>query len=284
MKTGLVLEGGAMRGMYTAGVLDVFLEENIQVDGLVGVSAGAVFGCNYKSKQHGRSIRYNKKYCNDSRYVSIRSLITSGDIYNVKFDYDELPNRLDLFDHDTFKENPMAFYTVCTDVKTGEPIYHLCGNDKEEDLLWMRASASMPIVSRPVKIGDSKYLDGGISDSIPIKWFQKMGYDRILVVLTRPYGYRKQPSSKLMNILVKKYPAIEERMKNRAQNYNQTLDYIEKVSDDKTIMTLYPSKDLHIHRLEKDPNQLEAQYQLGRNDTLALLPQIKNLFDERYNP
>ena len=178
MKTGLVLEGGAMRGMYTAGVLDIFMENNITVDGAIGVSAGATFGCNFKSKQIGRSIRYNMKYSHDPRYVGIRSLIKTGDLYGADFCYKELPNKLDLFDVETYQKNPMEFYVVATDINTGKPVYHLCPDGDERDIEWYRASASMPLVSRIVKIDGIELLDGGIADAIPIHKFQEMGFEK----------------------------------------------------------------------------------------------------------
>lgn len=171
MKTGMVLEGGAMRGLYTAGVLDVLMENGIYTDGAVGVSAGAAFGCNYKSRQIGRSLRYNCKYCRDPRYISLLSLIRTGDLYNAQFCYYEIPEKLDPFDTAAFAASPMEFYVVATDVTTGKPAYHLCRDGGRDDIEWMRASASMPLVSRVVEIGGGLYLDGGISDSIPLEWF-----------------------------------------------------------------------------------------------------------------
>ena len=193
MKKGLVLEGGAMRGLFTAGVLDVMLEHNIEFDGAVGVSAGACFGCNYKSKQIGRTLRYNKRFAKDKRYCSLYSLLTTGDLYGADFCYHEIPEKLDVFDEETYENNPMEFYVVCTDAETGEPVYHRIDTGNEENLEWIRASASMPVVSRAVEIGGKKLLDGGISDSIPLDWFTSIGYDRNVVVLTRPADYVKEP-------------------------------------------------------------------------------------------
>jgi len=203
MKTGLILEGGAMRGMYTAGVLDVFMENDITVDGTIGVSAGAVFGCNYKSKQIGRTLRYNLKYSKDPRYVGLSSLIKTGDIYGVDFCYNEIPNNLDPFDVKTYQENPMDFYAVTTDIETGKPIYHLCPKGDDTDIQWFRASASMPLVSRIVEIGNKKMLDGGISDSIPIHQFRKMGYEKNIVILTQHNGYRKKKTNTIPLVKLK---------------------------------------------------------------------------------
>ena len=193
MKKGLVLEGGAMRGIYTAGVLDAFLEQNITVDGVIGVSAGAVHGCSYVSGQHGRSIRYYLKYMKNPRFMSFRSLLKTGNLVETEFSYHELPDRLDVFDRKAFAESPMDFYVGCTNVETGKPEYILL--DTMDEIDYMRASASMPMVSQIVEVGGMKLLDGGVADSVPIRAFQQMGYEKNIVVLTRPAGYRKKKSS-----------------------------------------------------------------------------------------
>ena len=197
MKTGLIMEGGAMRGMFTAGVIDVLMEAGVCFDGAIGVSAGAVFGCNYKSRQIGRVIRYNKTYCQDPRYVSFRSLLRTGDIYGEEFCYHELPDRLDPFDVKTYEENPMDFYVVCTDVETGKPVYHNCLKGDAEDIQWMRASASMPALSRFVNLDGHMLSDGGTADSIPVRFFESIGYERNVVILTQPEGYVKKPNQLL---------------------------------------------------------------------------------------
>ena len=190
MKKGLIMEGGAMRGMFTCGVIDVFMENGITFDGAVGISAGAVFGCNYKSKQIDRPLRYNKTYCRDKRYCSFSSLLKTGDLYNADFCYRELLENLDPFDAGTFEKDPMAFYVGATDVKTGKCIFHKCTDGKQTDTQWLRASASMPLVSRVVKIGTYELLDGGIADSSPLKFMEEECYDRKVVILTQPLGYR----------------------------------------------------------------------------------------------
>lgn len=277
MKTGMVLEGGAMRGMYTAGVLDVMMENQVEVDGVVGVSAGAVFGCNYKSKQIGRVIRYNTKYCSDERYVSLKSLIKTGDLYGAEFCYNELPNHLDLFDVKTYQENPVDFYVTCTDVHTGRPVYHLCSRGDAEDIQWMRASASMPLVSRVVSAGGYDLLDGGISDSIPIRWFYKQGYDKIIVILTQPDGYRKKPSRILpiFRLFMRKYPAIAEAMERRHRNYNGSLRAVKKLEERGKVFLVQPSEPITIGRTEKDAGKLREVYELGRRDAMARLQEMK---------
>ena len=209
MKTGLVLEGGAMRGMFTAGVLDVLMEAGVAVDGAVGVSAGAAFGCNYKSRQIGRAIRYNMTYCRDPRYCSLRSLVRTGDLYGVDFCYRVIPMELDPFDVETFARNPMPFYAVCTDLRTGKPVYHLLQNGGEEDMAWIRASASMPTRDLVlVRVDSHELLDGGIADSIPLRFFESIGYERNIVVLTQPQGFimEKNRYLPLLRVALRKYP------------------------------------------------------------------------------
>lgn len=276
MKTGLVLEGGAMRGMYTAGVLDVLMEKGIQADGVVGVSAGAVFGCNYISRQVGRAIRYNTKYCQDPRYGDFRSLLRSGNIYEEEFCYHELPDKLDPFDWETYKNSPVEFYVVCTDVETGRAVYHRCTGEKE-DLRWMQASASMPFVSRVVEIGGRQFLDGGISDSIPVDWFRSIGYEKNLVVLTRPEGFRKKPPRglPLLQQMIRKYPALSLSVKTRHIRYNQTLDQLQKLEKAHLALVLRPSRRIRVSKLERHPEKLKALYMLGRKDTEQRLEEIR---------
>lgn len=278
MKTGLVLEGGAMRGMYTAGVLDVLMENDIKVDGTIGVSAGACFGCNYKSRQIGRSIRYNLKYCKDPRYVSIRSLLFSGDIYNAKFCYEEIPVHLDPFDVDTYQKNSTEFYVVATDVNTGKAVYQRLDKGDGDDIQWIRASASMPLVSRIVKIGEQELLDGGIADSIPFEWFIQNGYERNIVVLTQPKGYVKSKNSlmPLVRWRMKKYPKMIEAMAKRHIEYNECLKQLEQREQEGNTLVIRPSEPLGIKRTEKNPEKLKAVYELGRKDAEAMLGKIRD--------
>ncbi len=271
-KIGLVLEGGAMRGMYTAGVMDVMLEHDISFDGIIGVSAGAAFGCNYKSKQIGRVLRYNTKFANDKRYAGIGSLIKTGDYFNAEFAYYTVPKELDVFDEDTYNSNKTKFYVVATDVDTGRAVYKDISKIDDESTEWIRASASMPIVSKPVCINGHKYLDGGLSDSIPVKWMEDNGYDKNIVILTRPIGYIKKPAIKpLTKLTTLNYPKIEEAILNRSKVYNDTLKYVE--SDD-SILVIRPSADLNLSRTEKNPEKLKEMYELGRKDATNQINEI----------
>ena len=267
MKKGLILEGGAMRGMFTAGVIDVMMEHDIAFDGAIGVSAGAVFGCNYKSHQIGRSLRYNTKFCQDPRYASFRSLLTTGDLYGADFCYNEIPNKLDPFDLETYRNSPMEFYVVCTDVETGKPVYQKCMTGDAHDILWMRASASMPLVSRIVEVDGYKLLDGGISDSIPIRQFQKLGYDRNIIVLTQPLDYVKPKNQMvpLLRIMMRKYPNLVRTMRFRHDIYNATTAYIRKLEQKGRVLVIRPEAPLNIARVEHDPKELTRVYQLGRS-------------------
>ncbi len=266
MKTGLVMEGGAMRGMFTCGVLDVFMERGISFDGAVGVSAGATFGINIKSGQAGRAFRYNKKYCTDKRYHSVSSLLATGDIYNVDFCYRELPFKLDIWDYEAFQKNPMEFYCVATDVEAGKPAYHKCEKGLEEDLEWIKASASMPLVSRLVKIDGGVYLDGGTSDSIPLKFMEDKGYDKILVIETQPKDYIKGPQKymPLIRLLLRKYPNMVKCMEDRHLMYNEEKRYIREKEARGEVFVIRPKAPLRINPIEKDPNEIERVYKLGR--------------------
>lgn len=266
MKIGLVLEGGAMRGMYTAGVLDVFLDNNIKVDGIVGVSAGVLFGVNYLSNQKGRAIRYNKKYAKDKRYMGIRTLITTGNIINKEFAYYEVPFKLDVFDEKTYEKSDTEFYATVTNVDTGKPEYIRVKNVFEQMEL-LRATSAMPFVSRMVTLENKKYLDGGISDSIPIEKCKELGYDKVIVILTRPIEYRKTKSNALITKLrYFNYPNLVETINTRYKNYNETIQKIIDMEDKQQIFVIRPSKDLHIKRIERDENKLQEMYDLGIQD------------------
>ncbi len=277
MKSGLVLEGGAMRGMFTSGILDVFMEEGIKFGGVVGVSAGAAFGCNYKSEQIGRALRYNKKYCKDKRYCSLYSLITTGDMYGAEFCYKTLPEELDLFDNDTYEKNPMEFFVVASDVVTGKSVYKKCDSFRNGNLEWIRASASLPFVSRVVSVDGYKLLDGGITDAIPLEFMEKQGYDKNIVILTRPEGYYKKKNNlgPALKMALKKYPAMIEAMEKRHTMYNEELEYVKKREKEGSILVLRPSADLPIKRTTHSEELLQKTYDLGYEMAKEKLSQIK---------
>lgn len=275
MKVGLLLEGGAMRGMYTAGVLDVLLENNIKVDLIIGVSAGALFGVNYKSRQKGRAYRFNSRYIHDKRYFGMYSLVTTGNILNQDFCFKDIPEVLDDFNYGSFKKTKEEFYAVVTNMKTGKAEYKKI-EDVKKDIESLRASGSMPFVSHIIQVNGHEYLDGGCSDSIPIKKMLEMDVDKIIVVLTRPLDYRKKPSNKHLNkLFYHQYPHFVETLNNRYLNYNASLDLITKLEKEKKIFVLRPSQLIPIGRLEKDKEVIQQMYDLGVSDCNNQLENLK---------
>ena len=281
MKTGLVLEGGALRGLFSAGVIDVLMENGIQFDGIVGVSAGAAFGCNMKSKQAGRAIRYNTKYAKDWRYCSLRSLITTGDIFGGEFCYHYLPKHLDIFDNEAFNNNPQEFFAVCTDVETGEPIYKRLMKADDECYEWIRASASMPLASKIVNINGQKVLDGGISDSIPLKFMQQQGYEKNIVVTTQPAGYVKKKNAflPLMRLQLRRYPRFLNAVANRHEMYNAQLEYVAEQERVGNTLVLRPESVLTIGHISHDADKMWETYNIGRALAEKRLEEIKEFMN-----
>ena len=277
-KTVFVLEGGAMRGLYSAGVLDVLMQNGVSTDAIYGVSAGALFGINFKSKQIGRAIRYNLKYAHEKNYMSIYSLLTTGNIMNKDFCFNRIVYELDKFDFETFDTSPIDFYAVVTNVETGKPEYmHI--TDARKDLEKLRASGSMPFVSRLVDIDGSKYLDGAISDPIPLQKAIDEGFEKIIVVLTRAEQEPKKKEHLPYNLVYGKYPNFIKCAKAQLKKYNETLELVKKLENEGKIVVLRPSKDLKIARVEKNLEKLRAIHQLGINDCNANLSKIKNYLE-----
>lgn len=276
MKIGLVLEGGAMRGMYTAGVLDAFLDKDFWVDGIISVSAGALFGVNYPSRQKGRAIRYNKKFISDKRYISFKSLVSTGNIVNKDFAFYEVPFKYDVFDNKTFKESDIDFYVAVTNLQTAQAEYVKL-IDPLAQMEVLRATSAMPYVSRPVEIDSIPYLDGAIADSIPVEQMQKLGYDKIIVILTRTLEYRKsKPMTWIAKWFYRRYPHFAGAVNQRYAMYNRQVENVIKLAEKGDIFVIRPSVDLKIKRIEKDPNKLQAMYELGIKDMQL---QWKNLLD-----
>ncbi len=282
MKTGLVMEGGSMRGMFTAGVLDVFMENGVDFDGAVGVSAGAVFGCNFKSRQPGRVIRYNKKYCRDPRYASMSSLVKTGNVFGTDFCYRAIPDFLDPFDKETYEKNPMPFYVVCTDALSGNPVYHKCDTWRGDDQLWMRASASMPALSEIVRVGGRLLSDGGTADSIPLKFFENIGYRRNVVILTQPEGFVKEKNRMLplLRLSLRKYPNLIEALETRHIRYNETTAYIKQRVKSGAAFVIQPEAGLNIKSVVHDPDELERVYQFGRKAGVKNVDAVREFLRE----
>ena len=271
---GLVLEGGGMRGIYTAGVLEYLLEKDVMFANCYGVSAGACHLVSYLSKQKGRAYRISVNYLNDRNYCSVSSLLRTGDIFNVDMCYHKIPDELDLYDYDTFSRYEGNAYAVATNLETGKAEYFPL-KDLRTDIEAVRASASLPLLSRPVEIGGRLYLDGGCSDSIPIIKSLKDGNKKNVVIMTKQVGYRRQPSSQIgaVKLYYHKYPEFVKSMIRRHVTYNRTLDFIEEHEKKGHIFLFRPQYDSGVARIEKDGKKLRALYEMGYEDA-------KERFDE----
>ncbi|MGT2906244.1 patatin-like phospholipase family protein [Streptococcus dentiloxodontae] len=275
MSVGLVLEGGGMRGLYTEGVLDTFLQAGIKADGIVAVSSGALFGVNFLSKQPKRGLNYNKRFIKDKRFIGLRSWLKTGNVVNKEFAYYEVPLYLDVFDQETYAASGVPFYVTVTNLKTGKPEYHLIDNVFEQ-MEWFRASSALPLASKIVEIDGEKYLDGGLSDSIPVDFARSLGFDKLIVILTRPDGYRKKPSNgRLYKAFYGKYPNFVAVASKRAEHYNASLDKIESAESNGQLYVIRPSQPLNIGRLEKDASKFDEIYQLGLTDTANRLSDLQ---------
>ncbi len=286
MKYGLVLEGGAMRGLFTAGVIDILMENDIKLDAAVGVSAGAAFGCNYKSGQIRRAIRYNTRFCKDKRYCSTLSLIKTGDLFGAEFCYHTIPEKLDIFDVEAFNASPVDFWVVCTDVTTGKAVYHKCGPINYDELEWIRASASMPVAARIVEVGGYRLLDGGVSDSIPLKFMESRGCEKNVVVLNQPRDYVKKPASGMTLMKLKygrKYPELVKAAENRHKMYNSELKYIRSAEQEGRAFVIAPPEALPVGHVEHDPDVMREVYRIGRRTAERCLDQLKAFLEEESN-
>ncbi len=277
-KTGLVLEGGAMRGLFSHGVLDVFLENGIRADAVAAVSAGATFGCNYLTNQPRRAIRYCINYRHDPRFCSVASLMLTGDMYGAEFCYHTLPEILDPIDNDTFLQCGVPFYVVTTNLRTGKAVYHQCHDllDRRE-LEWVRASASMPLASKIVKVDGYELLDGGVADSIPLKFMEYKGYTRNIVILTQPAGYEKQPNSllPLMRKVYAKYPRFLRTIARRHEQYNAQTAYVAQQEAAGNVFVIRPPKKLPVSHISHDADTLREVYAIGRAEGLARMDALK---------
>lgn len=282
MKKGLVLEGGAHRAIYTAGVLDVFAERGIIFDGVIGVSAGAIHGCSFVSGQVGRNISYTLKYASDKRYMSFYSWLTTGNLVGEEFCYHELPEKLFPFDHETFEKSPMKFYVTCSNMESGKAEYIYC-DELRTKMPYLRASASIPFVSHHSEIDGKKLLDGGVTDSIPVRAFQKMGYERCVVVQTHAAGYADKNYKAitwLAKLKYRRYPKFIEALSKIQSCYNQELADIEQMQREGRIFVIRPSRHIKIGHTEKNRKILKTVYQMGRADAVKSLPQMQAFLQE----
>ena len=281
IEAGLVVEGGGMRGVYTAGVLDYFMEKNLYFDDCYGVSAGACHISSYVSKQIGRSIKVTLDYINDKRYCSVNSLIKTGDMFGVEMLYDLIPNKLELYDYDTFNKFKGNFYSVVTNCKTGKAEY-IKIKDMKKDIIAVRASSSLPLLSRIVEINGKEYLDGGITDSIPIKKSIKDGHKKNVVILTRDKTNRKSKPKFLsfFKLKYKKYPNLVKAIENRYKIYNETLDFLEEEKAKNKVFIIQPKLPVKISRIEKDKDKLKELYDQGYEDAKELYEDLMKFLEE----
>lgn len=280
MKVGLVLEGGALRGLYTAGVLDCFLKNNIKVDAIYASSAGAMFGINYVSKQEGRVLRFVKKLSSDRNYMGFKSYLTTGNIINKEYSYYKLPLFEDPFDEISFRKNYIPFYASLTNVKTGAAEYKQIFNT-QKDVEYLRASSSMPFLSKIVKIKNKEYLDGGLADSIPLKICQKNNYDKIIVILTREEKHLEKRNNQLLTkIVYRKYPNLINVINNRYKEYNSQINEINELAKNNEIFLIRPSEHINMKSLERDNIKLQSMYDLGVKDATNLLDSLKKYISE----
>lgn len=278
MKKGLILEGGGLRSLFSAGILDSWMQNDIHFDGIIGVSGGALFGCNFKTHQMGRALRYNILLKDDPRYMGIRSLIKTGNIIGADFAYHVVPNEIDPVDNEAFHNDPTPFYIVATDIETGMPYYHKLESLDYKGLEWMRATGSMPLVSTPVALDGHLYLDGGMTDSLPLKYFQSIGYEGNVVILTRPRGYRKKKTKlgPLFKIFCRKYPKVAETMIRRADEYNKQLDYLLEQEKLGNTMLIFPDNPLEIGRIELNEQKMRTIHNIGLQKGEETLVKIKD--------
>lgn len=266
---GLVLEGGGMKGVYTAGVLEYFMEKDLYFKNCYGVSAGACNLCSYISKQRGRVHRVSLDYVQDKNYCSTQSLIKTGDLFNVEMCYNTIPNKLDPYDYKAAANYEGNAYAVVTNIRTGEPEY-LPMREMHRDTIAVRASSSLPLVSRNVKIGEEYYLDGGLADAVPIRRAIADGNKKNVVVLTKENGYVRRPMSKsqlaMIKLRYKDYPKVYELSADRHVRYNEMLRFLEQERKAGRAFVIRAKRPNSIGRIEKDKEKLEAFYQIGYHD------------------
>ncbi len=281
-QAGLILEGGGMKGIYTAGVLDFFLEKGILFSHVYGVSAGACHMCSYLSGQHGRARDISIDYLDSKKYCSIQSLLTTGDLFNVDTCYYMIPEYLYPYDHEAFHKYEGKAYSVVTNIETGRPEY-LRVKDMRRDIDMIRASASLPLVSRNVVINGKKYLDGGLADSIPLQRSVVDGNTKHVVILTKEEGFVRKPAHNLglLKLRYRKYPKVHELMANRHKEYNDTMAYVERMEQAGKAFVIRPKKPGDVGRIEKDVRKLEALYEEGYRDAENCYQELKAFLENR---
>ena len=263
-KTALVLEGGGMRGVFTSGVLDAFMKHNLTFPYIVAVSAGACNGMSYVSHQPRRARISNIDYLARYKYIGLRHLVTQGCIFDRELLYDKFPNQYLPFDFDTFFSSPMTFEMVTTNCLTGQPMYLSERHDRQRALDIVRASSSLPYVSKIVDVDGIPMLDGGIVASIPLRRAQERGYEHNVLILTRNRGYRNTGKDmKIPRFIYRKYPRLRVALSRRLAAYNAQLEYVERMEDEGRVICIRPERPMEVDRIEKDIAKLERLYEEG---------------------
>ncbi len=275
-QVGLVLEGGGMRGVYTAGVLEYFLEQQLFFPYVIGVSAGACNAASYLSQQKGRNKTVTIEYASDPRYISWNNFFKNRQFFGMDFIFDEIPTKHVPFHYDVFYNSPTEFVIGTTDCYTGEPVYYKKQDYGKDMLTVLRASSSLPFIAPEIQFKEKMLLDGGISDPIPIKKAQQDGFKKNIVILTRNEGYEKKPS-RFHFLVDRKYPqykGLQVSLRNRYQIYNETVAYLEKEEKEGNAFVIRPQKMLKVGRMERNPSRLEELYIQGYEDAKASLSRI----------
>lgn len=274
-KIGLILEGGGMRGIYTAGVLDFFIEKNIEVDITIGVSAGSCHASSYLSKQYKRAYNATVDYINDKRYLSFSNLIKTGSIFGMDFMFNKIPNELNIYDYDTFSKSKSKFVVVTTNCETGSPEYFEL-KDLKKEIIYMQASCSIPMFANMVEIDGFKLVDGGVSDSIPIEYALNQGYKKNIVVLTRDITYKKnkQKFLPIVNKKYRKYPNLVKSIENRHLNYNKSLNLVNQLEKSGDVLVIRPKNPVNVSQIEKNAKKLTSLYEEGYDDAKELYDKI----------
>jgi predicted patatin/cPLA2 family phospholipase len=281
-RLGLILEGGGMRGVYTAGVLDCMADYKLWTDGIIGVSAGATHGCNFRSRQRGRNYRIDVEHSQNPKFMGVRSLLTTGDYFGADFCYRYLPDELDPFDYKTFQRAPSEFYAVCTDLETGSAVYEQI-EDLKDKMDYLRASASMPLFSKIVEVDGKKLMDGGIADSIPVRKFTEMGYAKNIVILTQPADYRKKKNKliPLLKLVYRRYPLFLKALEMRHEVYNDSLDLVSEKEKSGELFVFRP-EEIDISRVERNPEKLKAVYHAAYRQAESRLRSLKEFMELGY--
>lgn len=282
MQSGLVLEGGSLRCLFTAGVLDVFMESEIRFPYVIGVSAGTLSGLNYLSWQPRRTAQINIDYVKDSRYLSMRNLVKGGhSIFNFDFLFGELSEELIPFDWKTFEQSPVRFVAVSTDCRKGEALYHEKGKS-QDILLACRASSSMPMLAPMVQVDGAECLDGGIVTPVPYRRALEEGCEKLVVVLTRQAGYRKRPMRAMQAAwerFYRKYPRLVKALLQMEEVYNRDHQELEELERQGKILVIRPEAPVTVSRLEKNTEKLEDLYTAGRRVAYRRLEEVKAYLD-----